>query len=63
VLVEQAAVCGANRSRNFPALQFPAATLAGKPKQNLADFLLASPLRDSGLILERRQDYPRAIDL
>jgi Arc/MetJ-type ribon-helix-helix transcriptional regulator len=34
-----------------------------KPKQNLAQFLLNSPLRDSGLQLERRQDYPRPIAL
>jgi hypothetical protein len=32
-------------------------------KQNLADFLLESPLRDSGLKLERLKDYPRPIDL
>jgi hypothetical protein len=34
-----------------------------KPKQSLAQFLLESPLRDSGLKLERQKDYPRPIDL
>jgi len=38
-------------------------TLARKPKKNLAQFLLESPLRDSGLKLERQRDYPRPIDL
>ena len=32
-----------------------------KSKTNFADFLLASPLRDSGLILERTKDYPRPV--
>jgi len=34
-----------------------------KPKQSLAQFLLQSPLRDSGLKLERQKDYPRPTDL
>jgi hypothetical protein len=34
-----------------------------KPKQNLAQFLLESPLRGSGLKLERQKDFPRPIDL
>jgi hypothetical protein len=34
-----------------------------KPKQNLAQFLLESPLRGSGLKLERQKDYPRPTDL
>jgi len=34
-----------------------------KLKQNLAEFLLESPLRGSGLKLERLRDYPRPIDL
>jgi len=37
--------------------------LSGKPKKNFAQFLLESPLRGSGLKLERRKDYPRPIDL
>jgi hypothetical protein len=38
-------------------------TAPRKPKQNLAQFLLDSPLRGSGLRLERRRDYPRPLDL
>ena len=33
----------------------------GQQKQNFAEFLLASPLRDSGLDLNRLQDYPRPV--
>ena len=32
-------------------------------KGNLAEFLAASPLRDSGLEVERAKDVPREIDL
>jgi hypothetical protein len=34
-----------------------------EPKMNLAQFLLDSPLRGSGLKLERKKDYPRTVDL
>ena len=34
-----------------------------KPKQSLGQFLLESPLRDSGLKLERRRDLPRSVEL
>jgi hypothetical protein len=34
-----------------------------EPKKNLGQFLLESPLRDSGLKLERPRDYPRRIVL
>jgi hypothetical protein len=34
-----------------------------KPKKNLAQFLLESPLPGSGLSLERQEDYPRPLDL
>ncbi len=40
----------------------PAAT-PRKPKKSFGQFLLESPLRGSGLRLERQKDYPRAIDL
>jgi hypothetical protein len=33
------------------------------PKQNLADFLLESPLAGSGLKLERLGDCPRPVEL
>jgi hypothetical protein len=33
------------------------------PKKNLAQFLLESPLRGSGLTVERQKDYPRPVDL
>jgi len=36
---------------------------ARAPRQNLAEFLLASPFAGSDLDLERRQDYGRAVDL
>jgi hypothetical protein len=35
----------------------------GRPKRNLAQFLLDSPLPGSGLKLERQRDYPEPIDL
>jgi len=34
-----------------------------KPKKNFTRFLLESPLRGSGLKLERQKDYPRPLDL
>jgi hypothetical protein len=34
-----------------------------KPKKSFGQFLLESPLRNSGLRLERQKDYPRPIDL
>ena len=33
------------------------------PKKSLGQFLLESPLRNSGLKLERQRDYPRPVDL
>jgi hypothetical protein len=36
--------------------------LKAKPKQNFAEFLMSSPLRGSGLILERTKDYPRPVE-
>jgi hypothetical protein len=33
------------------------------PKKSLGQFLLESPLRDSGLKLERQRDYPRPSEL
>ncbi len=37
---------------------------AGKaPKIPLGQFLLESPLRNSGLVLEREREYPKPIDL
>ena len=36
---------------------------ARKPKKNLAQFLLESPLRGSGLQLDRQRDYPGPLDL
>jgi hypothetical protein len=43
------------------ALQPKAAPLS--PKQSLAQFLLESPLRESGLTVERQKDFPQLIDL
>lgn len=40
-----------------------APALPRKPRKNLADFLMESPLRGSGLRLERQKDYPRPVDL
>jgi len=34
-----------------------------KPKRSLGQFLLESPLRGSGLKLERQKDYPARVDL
>ena len=34
-----------------------------KRKGSLAEFFAASPLRDSGLVVERKKDAPRKIDL
>ena len=36
---------------------------ATKPKESLVEFLRNSPLRGSGIDLERIHDYPREIDL
>jgi hypothetical protein len=36
---------------------------ARKPRKNLAQFLLESPVPGSGLELERPKDYPRQPDL
>ncbi len=36
---------------------------ATKRTGNLAEFFAASPLRDSGLVIQRRKDKPRPIDL
>ena len=33
-----------------------------EPKQNLADFLLNSPLHGSGIVVERSKDAPRIIE-
>lgn len=44
------------------ALKASAPRLKAKPKQNFAEFLMASPLRGSGLILERTKDYPRPVE-
>jgi hypothetical protein len=41
-----------------PAEQFK----TRQPKMNFADFLMSSPLRGSGLILERAKDYPRPVE-
>jgi len=34
-----------------------------QPRQPLGQFLLESPLRGSGIKIERQKDYPRPIDL
>ena len=47
--------------RSLPTGEQPAP--ARKPKQSLGQFLLESPLRNSGLRLERQRDYPRPIEL
>jgi hypothetical protein len=41
----------------------PTSPSTRKPKPNLAQFLLESPLRDSGLKLERQRDSPRPAEL
>ena len=46
------------------ALKSSGEELATKaPKQNFNEFMLNSPLRSSGIDLERVKDYPREIDL
>jgi hypothetical protein len=37
--------------------------LSPKPKKNLAQFLLESPLPGSELTFERQKDYPGSLDL
>jgi hypothetical protein len=46
--------------KSAPADRHPAPPKTKKP---FGQFLLESPLRDSGLKLERQKDYPRPIDL
>jgi len=41
----------------------PILSVAKPPKQNLADFLMESPLRGSGLEIERIKDYPLPVEL
>jgi hypothetical protein len=41
------------------ALKAAPVAASPKAKQSLARFLLESPLRDSGLNLDRERDYPR----
>ncbi len=41
----------------------PARVLPPKPKKSLGQFLLESPLRDSGLKLDREHDYFRLVQL
>lgn len=48
--------------KSSPAGERPA-TATRQPKRRFGQFLLESPLRDSGLTLERQKDYPRPIDL
>jgi hypothetical protein len=40
----------------------PIPTADKRPKQNFADFLMESPLRGSGLELDRIHDYPVPIE-
>lgn len=39
------------------------APIAPTSKKRLGQFLLESPLRNSGLKLERKKDYPRSVEL
>ena len=48
--------------QSSPAAKQPAAR-PRESKKSLGQFLLESPLRDSGLKLERQRDYPRPVDL
>ena len=43
--------------------EFSEAKVQPAAKQSLGQFLLESPLRDSGLRIERNEDYPRSIEL
>jgi hypothetical protein len=46
-----------------PVAQAPDDQTKARPKkQNLADFLLNSPLHGSGLVVERSKDVPRIIE-
>jgi hypothetical protein len=48
--------------KSSPTREHPIAT-PRKPKKSFGQFLLESPLRNSGLKLERQKDFPRPIDL
>ena len=61
-LIEQRMATGA-----FPSVEAvllhalktsPAPAVENRPKQNFADFIMESPLRGSGIVLERIKDYP-----
>jgi len=43
--------------------EFSEAKVQPAAKQSLGQILLESPLRDSGLRIERNEDYPRSIEL
>lgn len=47
----------------LPAEEFERLLRRPRPKQSFVDFLLESPLRGSGINLERIPDYGRDIDL
>src|SRR4051794_2715958 len=47
----------------LPAEEYARLTEFHTPVGSLAEFFAASPLRDSGIDLERRRDFGRAIDL
>jgi prevent-host-death family protein len=43
--------------------KFEEITNSNQEPETLAEFLMNSPLRDSGLKIERQRDYPRKIEL
>jgi hypothetical protein len=61
-LIEQRMATGAFQSVEAVLLHAlksaPVPSAEKRPKQNLADFLMESPLRGSGIELERIKDYP-----
>ena len=60
--VDELIVCGVRAMRERRNVQ-QASAPPRKPRQNLADFLIASPFAGSEIDLERQHDYGRPVDL
>lgn len=50
-------------TKALDALSEPTAPTAPPPRQNLHEFFMSSPLRRANLNLERKEDFPRALEL
>ena len=61
--VDEIIVCGVQALREKSKTAQAATVPPGKPRKNLADFLIESPFAGSEIDLERQRDYGRPVDL